>query len=164
MGPRGGTLVARLGLQLGCFVAARWVAAIPWCREERREHFLQARNEHVGFAGAFGQFFYLAVLDLDLAAQKFVLAFEQARVAVVGGANGRVRSRLFGVVRCCSLLFVARNVVVFQSANGGVRSRLVATSRDRSHLIDVRDVALHGVGRHEVFFAGLGLDLVAIEL
>ena len=97
-------------------------------------------------------------------AQKFILAFEALDVAAVGGANGRVRSRLFGAVRCRSRLFAARFAVVFQGANGRVRSRLVATSRDCSHLFDVGDVALHGVRRDEVLFAGLGLDLVAIEL
>ena len=49
-------------------------------------------------------------------------------------------------------------------ANVRVRSRLVATIRDCSHLLDVGDVAIYGVRRDEVFFAGLGLDLVAIEL
>ena len=41
---------------------------------------------------------------------------------------------------------------------------MVATIRDCSHLLDVGDVAVHGVGRDEIFFPGLGLDLVAIEL
>ncbi len=43
--------------------------------EERREHFLQACDEVIGLAGAFGQVFYLLVLDADLAWADFILAF-----------------------------------------------------------------------------------------
>ena len=72
--------------------------------------------------------------------------------------------RTVASVRGCSWLFVPSVALIFHSANVRVRSRLVATIRDCSHLFDVGDVAVHGVGRDEVFFAGLGLDLVAIEL
>jgi len=99
----------------------------------------------------------LRIFHEHLAAQKFIFLFEEDDVAVLGAANVRVRSRLFGAVRPLSAL-------IFHSANVRVRSRLVAIIRDCSHLIDVGDVAVHGVGRDEVSFAGLGLDLVAIEL
>ena len=68
--------------------------------EEWGEHFLQAGDEHVGFAGALGQLFDLRVLHVDLAAQKIVLAFEARDVA-------SSRARTFASVRDCSRLFAA---------------------------------------------------------
>ena len=138
------------------------VAAIRGCGaprrgQERRKHRLEAMNERVGFLVALKQRLDLRVLHGHLAAQKFVFLFEEDDVPILGAANGRVRSRLFAAVRPLGTL-------IFHSANVRVRSRLVATIRDCSHLVDVGDVAVHGVGRDEVFFAGLGLDLVAIEL
>jgi len=82
----------------------------------------------------------------------------------VGGANVRVRSRRFVGVRRRSGLFAGQFAVISQAANVRVRSRLFATSRDCSHFLDVGNVSLDRVGRDEVFFAGLGLNLAAIEL
>ena len=76
-----------------------------------------------------------------LTAQKFVFSLKEDDVPILWAANGRVRSRLFVAVRRLSVL-------IFYGANVRVRSRLVATIRDCSHLIDVGDVAVHGVGRH----------------
>jgi hypothetical protein len=87
---------------------------------------LQAGDQYVGFPAALGKLFNLCVLGADLAAQKFHLAFEPDDVAVVGGANGRVRSRLFVGVRGCSWCLFA---LIFQGTNVRVRSRLVAAVR-----------------------------------
>ena len=93
--------------------------------------------------------------------EKFILVFFSALNVShwsSGAANGRVCSR---TVRRCSCL---RCPYFSPGANGRVRSRLVAIIRDCSHLVYIGDVAVHGVWCDEVFFAGHGLDLVAIEL
>ena len=114
-------------------------------------------NEGVGFLVALKQRFDLRVLHGYLAAQKIIFPFEEDDISILRAANVRVRSRLFAAVR-------ALGTLIFHNANVRVRSRLVATIRDCSHLVDVGDVAVDGVGCDEVFFAGFGLDLVTIEL
>jgi len=89
-------------------------------------------NERVGFLVALKERLDLRVFHGHLAAQKFVFPFQEDNVPVFGGANSRVRSRLFGAMW---RLFA----LIFHSANVRVRSRLVATIRDCSHLFDVGD-------------------------
>ena len=133
------------------------VAAVGGCDQERGEHGLQPMDQRVGFLVALKQGLDLRVLHGNLAAEKFIFLFQEDDVPILRAANGRVRSRLFAAVRPLGAL-------IFHSANVRVRSRLVATIRDCSHLLDVGDVAVYGVRGDEVFFAGLGLDLVAIQL
>lgn len=120
---------------------------------------MQSCYEHVGFARAFGEFFDLAVLHLDLAAQKIILLRQQVYVPIIG-ANVHVRSRLFGTIRSG----IAGDVnLIVRGANVRVRSRLVATSRARSHLLNIGNVTLDRVRRDEVLFPGLDFDFMAIE-
>ena len=111
-------------------------------------------NERVGFLVALKQGLDLRVFDRDLAAQKFIFFFEEANVPILGAANSGVRSRLFAAIRPLFAL-------IFHSATVRDRSRPVATSRVCSYLVDVGNMALYRVGCDQVFFAGLGLDLVA---
>lgn len=147
---------------LGAQVTALAVGpSIPRRAQERRKHFLQTADENVGLACPLGQLLDLRILDLHLPAQKAIVTFEARDVAVLVATNGRVCSRLFGVVReggGQSFDLTA------QSANGRDRSRLVATRRDSSHLVDIGDMARHRVGRDEIFFASFGFYFVAIEL
>ena len=144
----------RLESNVPCILSA---VAILAATEERREHLLEAGNKQVRFPAALGQLFYLRVFCADLAAEKFHLAFKTRDIPIIVGTNGRVWSRLFVAVRRLTVL-------IFHSANVRVWSRLFATVRDCSHLIDVGDVAVNGVGRDKIFFAGLGLDFMAVEL
>jgi hypothetical protein len=61
-------------LALGCWA---WLFPIVGLSGPREcEHFLQAGDQDVGFAGALGPLFDLAVLDADLAPEKFVFVFD----------------------------------------------------------------------------------------
>jgi len=68
--------------------------------QERRKHCLQSVNERVGFLVALKQRGNLLVLFLDLGSEESVFTLKAPNVSLVGVANVRVRSRLFGAVRC----------------------------------------------------------------
>lgn len=155
---RGGWGVCSVPLRVAVAAGgAAGVAAVGGGDQERGKHGLEAMDERVGLLVALKERLDLRVFHGNLAAQKIVFLFEEGDVPVLGAANRGERSRLFVAVRPLGAL-------IFHSANVRVCSRLVATSRDCSHLLDVGDVAVHGVRGDEVFFTGLGLDLVAIKL
>ena len=121
---------------------------------------MQSVDQHVGFARAFGEFFDLAVLHLDLAAQKIILSRQQIYISIIG-ANGRVRSAdCSGMIRAGSLV---RSTLFWGGRMFASASRLVATSRAHSHLLNISDVTLDRIGRDEVLLPGLGFDFMAIE-
>ena len=79
----------------------------------------------VGLAGAFGQILDLIVLDCDLAAQEFVLAFDALDVA--GVSRGLSRPVWAG------RLLLSRLFIVIQTGDiGRDRSRPDATGRTSS--------------------------------
>jgi hypothetical protein len=61
---------------------------------------------------------------------------------------GREQSRLVATVRACSS---GVDSVIHVYFPRGERSRMVASIRDCSHLLDVGNVAVHGVGGNQIF-------------
>ena len=103
----------------------------PAAAEQRGQHSLQAGDQVVGLARAFGQVFDLVVLDADLAAQKVVLALQSLDVI------GRDRSRRVGTGR----RLCRQSIVALLSGDiGRGRTRQVAACRARQFL-DLRQVA-----------------------
>jgi len=80
-----------------------------------------------GFLVALQQCGDLFVFFFEPASGEMNSPFQPFDIAMFGGMNGRVRSRLFGLF--------APLISYFHSANVRVRSRLVATIRDCSHLM-----------------------------
>jgi len=75
---------------------------------------LETGNKQIRFSAALGQLLDLRIFRADLATEKFNLPFKASNITVIGGANSRVRSRLFGsVLGSWRRLFV----FVFHGAN-----------------------------------------------
>jgi hypothetical protein len=97
----------------------------------------------------------LALARLAIKIRRLFLANARSRdVAFVGATN----------VRVCSLLVVVGVSEFRRCFPRDERSRLFASRRDRWHLIYIGDMAFDRVRRDQIFFAGLGFNLVAIEL
>jgi hypothetical protein len=126
-------------------------------RQQRREQSLQSVDQQIRLARSLLLIGDLLVFDRDLAAQKFILAFETRDIAIFC----RRWSQLVDACRCSrSRAFV----VILRGDICRGMPRHVVIGRDKSHLIDVGDMPIDRGRRDQKLVAERRLNAVAIEI